>query len=613
MHDPRLKNPTGWILRLLALTSLLIFLATAFRAGFQRDETDFPNYYTAAVLVRRGEQLRNFYDWTWFAREMDKTGLQQHIGNYSPHTPLTMLPIVVLAGLSVQHAKQVWLICNLFFLAGTLWMLSQITGRAVEHLWLFTFCGYFSLYSNFLLGQYYVFLMFLLTLTLYLLHRGQFWASGLTAGVAFALKLYGGPYLLYFIATRRWKSVAAMVAAVFSAVGVAIALFRRPDVQYYATHVLPRSLEGGAIDPFNARNSTMSALLRICFLSDPQLNPHPLWNAPAVFFFLRAFFGLTILLFLYLGARKAENVGRDFGWFVIALLLLSTNVASYTFILMLLPFVLLLEERGPFQSAYLALSCVLLTFPLHLAWLFPKVWLLLGLFVMFGWERWRKLPTKSLALAASALVIFSALITWRQMDSYQEEPGRHAQQLSAGGTSLFSSFPVITPAGLFFQSMGYDRYFVRWLHDAQVEEIKLEGNTFRPTPLADGSIGLEQVEHGIPNFVRFDPATRKVTPTEVPIPVIDRSSAVSPDGQWLAYTSEETGSLHLWLRNLDSGRLVRLAGGNCDSSWPAWDLDSHSIVFASDCGRAAGLPVLYRMQIPNPTGPVDVRSNPIER
>src|SRR5579859_7368066 len=99
MPDPRTKSLKHRILLLLALTTLLIFLATAFRAGFQRDETDFPNYYTAAVLVRKGEPLHKFYDWTWFAREMDKAGLTQHIGNYTPHTPLTMLPMVALAGL----------------------------------------------------------------------------------------------------------------------------------------------------------------------------------------------------------------------------------------------------------------------------------------------------------------------------------------------------------------------------------------------------------------------------------------------------------------------------------------------------------------------------------
>src|SRR4029077_500107 len=102
MHDFRVKFlTTSWMWRFVALTTLLFFLATSFRAGWQRDETDFPNYYTAAVLVREGKPLRNFYDWTWFAREMNKAGLEGQLGNYFPHTPLTMLPMVEFAGLSM--------------------------------------------------------------------------------------------------------------------------------------------------------------------------------------------------------------------------------------------------------------------------------------------------------------------------------------------------------------------------------------------------------------------------------------------------------------------------------------------------------------------------------
>jgi hypothetical protein len=41
-----------------------------------------------------------------------------------------------------------------------------------------------------------------------------------------------------------------------------------------------------------------------------------------------------------------------------------------------------------------------------------------------------------------------------------------------------------------------------------------------------------------------------------------------------------------------------LTGGNCNSSSPAWALDSESILFASDCGRAFGLPALYRARLP---------------
>ena len=40
--------------RALTLLMLAVFLATSFRTGWPRDETDFPNYYTAAVLGASG-------------------------------------------------------------------------------------------------------------------------------------------------------------------------------------------------------------------------------------------------------------------------------------------------------------------------------------------------------------------------------------------------------------------------------------------------------------------------------------------------------------------------------------------------------------------------------
>lgn len=596
-------NPTkNRRLRLVALVCLLIFLATGFRAGFLRDETDFPNYHTAAVLIRKHEPLRQFYDWTWFAREMDRAGLGTRIGSYTPQTPLTMLPMIGLAGLSLQRAKQVWLILNLFFLASALWMLSQITRWRLEHLWLLTFCSYYSLNSNFILGQYYVFLLFLLTLTLYLLHHTRLMSAGIAMGLSFVLKLYGGPFLLYFIAVRKWKSVAGMFIAIAAATALAVGLFGWADVRYYAHCLLPRFLEGGAVDPYNVGNQTMPTLLGICFMVDPGLNPHPLWNAPWVFFFTRTCFSLAILVLLYLGTSKTKNPAADFGWCVVAVLLLSTNLSSYTFILMLLPAVLLFDRLRPVRSTYLAISCLLLVLPLHKPWLFPKLWLLLGMFMVFGWERWRRLSARSLAWGAAGVVVCAALISWGRIQTFREEPGRNAQQLAVSRSSLFSSFPVSTSSGLFFQSMAADRYVVSWWHDSQLEQIRLNGNAFHPIPSVDGlSIAIEESTGGSSRTVRFDPVSRQLTDIESPLPTADvLPSATSPDGKWLAYTSDDAGFQHLWLRNLVSGKRMRLAGGNCDSSWPAWNLDSRSIVFASDCGRAVGLPALYQVPVPAP-------------
>lgn len=593
----------GWIWRVLALATLVIFLATAFRAGWVRAETDFPNYYTAAVLVREHKPLENYYDWTWFQRQMNYAGIERQLGAYSPQTPLTMAPVVPFAGLPVQQAKQLWLICNLLFLGAAIWMLSRLSGLRVEHIWLLAFAGWFSLQMNFLLGQYYVFLLFLLTLMFYLLDRKQIVSSGIAAGLAFVLKLYGGPFLLYFAVKRTWKAIAGMAVALVFAGGAAIAVFGWAGIHYYLAHILARSITDGSIDLYNPGVPTMSTMLRRLFVREPALNPNPLWNAPWLFFWLRTFVSLAILAFMgfALTLRSTTN-RRDFAWFTIAVLLLSTNMAPYTYILLLLPVVLLLRDTAIWGSLLLIAAYVLLNVSLPAAWLFPKVWLLLALFLASGWRYGRVLSRKVvIAVVAVAAVVASADAA-RQMRQYDAEPGRHFEQLATGSDSLFSSYPVITRYGLFYQAMGQDRYVIRWLHDATRDDIALDGHCLHPVASPDGSVVFEVVAHGTSRAMQFDPETRTVTPSSQPVPVTNEGFAVSPDGKWIASVSSSTtdGPMHLWLRNTRTGAEELLAGGNCDSSSPAWQLDSRAVIFASDCGRSLGLPALYRAPISEP-------------
>ena len=593
-----------WATRVLALLAFLFFLATAFRAGWQRLESDFPNYYTAAVLVEKHEPLRNYYDWTWFARQMVYVGIEHQLGTYTAQTPLTMLPMVALARFPVQTAKRGWLVCNLIFLAAALCLLSQVTKFRIEQIWLLVSCGIYTLFSNFLLGQYYIFLLFLLALAFYLLHRERSWSSGFVAGVAFALKLYGGPFLLYFVVKRNWKAVAGMIVALAAAGALAIALFGLQDVRYYLTQILPRSLEGGSIDPFHPGNPALSTMLRRWFVPEPELNPAPLWNAPWLFFFLRTLTSLGIMAFICVGVlRKANSDRRDFAWFLIATLLLSTSVASYTYILLPLAVILLMHESGWRMACYFAASYAVLTLPLRAAWLFPKVWILLALFLVVGWDYWRGLPFKLAAWVAASILVVAAFDATRHVVSYEQETGQQFPQVAGANKTVYSSYPAITQAGLFFQSLGSDRYVVRWLHDGRAEEIPLDGDAFRPTALPDGTIAIELTRHRTSEMMRFDPITRKSDSIPIPVPADERDSALSPDGKWFAYTRDEEGAKQLWLRNVANGRTVRLTSGNCNSSWPAWQMNSHSVVFASDCGRAFGLPALYSAQVPAQLGP----------
>jgi Glycosyltransferase family 87 len=159
-----------------------------------------------------------------------------------------MLPMVPLASFPVHKAKRVWLICNLAFLLITIWLLSRVTRFSVEQIWLLAFCGYISLYTNFSYGQYYVFLLFLLTASFYFLFQRCPAAGGFVAGLALALKLYGGPFLLLFLAKRKWRAAAGMSVATVLFGFLAIRLFGWSDVHYYLTQVLPSVLSVIIID-----------------------------------------------------------------------------------------------------------------------------------------------------------------------------------------------------------------------------------------------------------------------------------------------------------------------------------------------------------------------------
>jgi len=69
---------------------------------------------------------------------------------------------------------------------------------------------------------------------------------------------------------------------------------------------------------------------------------------------------------------------------------------------------------------------------------------------------------------------------------------------------------------------------------------------------------------------------------------------LSPDGKWAVFVRTAANGEQIWLESARGGAASALTGGNCNSTSPVWELDSKSIVFASDCDRGVGCPALYR-------------------
>src|SRR5579863_9201274 len=314
-----------WLLRSGALIGVLVVLAPALHRGWTHVETDFPNYYTAAVLARKHAPLRKFYDWTWFQRQMNYAGWERQLGGYIPHSPLTMLPMLPLSGLAPMTAKQVWLAANVAFLLAAVWLLSRMSSLTASGFLLLAAAGYQALSLNFIYGQYYVFILFLLAASIRLLLRGRDLSAGALLGLIFLLKLYAGPFLLYFAWKRQWRALAGMLAACLALGLISIGLFGWHDNLYYVTSVLPRALGGESTDPYAPGLATVSNMFRHAFVFEPELNPHPLANVPAVAFFLQALVTLAAPLLCLLAIPRTcdQDQRRELAWFVVMLLFVS--------------------------------------------------------------------------------------------------------------------------------------------------------------------------------------------------------------------------------------------------------------------------------------------------
>jgi hypothetical protein len=208
------------------------------------------------------------------------------------------------------------------------------------------------------------------------------------------------------------------------------------------------------------------------------------------------------------------------------------------------------------------------------------------------------------AIAALAAVgLISAVDTRRRLTDYAAEPARRYQPIAVEPGMLFSGYPVVTRCGIFYQSMlrartGREGYVLRWLHDGQIGTFDFGGNELRPVAAADGcGIEFEHVANGRSTFLRLDPVTSRTEAAATPAESNPEDGVVSPDRKWRVRVRKTATSEQLWLEDAATGEAKQLAGGSCNNYLPAWELDSSAVIFASDCGRAYGLPALYRAPV----------------
>lgn len=76
-----------------------------------------------------------------------------------------------------------------------------------------------------------------------------------------------------------------------------------------------------------------------------------------------------------------------------------------------------------------------------------------------------------------------------------------------------------------------------------------------------------------------------------------RYPAVSPDGEWIAFSCQQGGTWQLAVMNLNTRAQTPLTDTDCNSITPVWNAESKDLIYATDCGRGLALTALARLRV----------------
>jgi hypothetical protein len=336
---------------LFALSGLYFFAHTLPRA-WRTLNTDFPNYYLAARITREGIDPARAYEWIWLQREKDHRSIDQRVVGLVPITPFSTLAMWPLTALPPLTAKHVWLGINLAALLPIALLLRGMTGLSLLQIGC-VFALSFPLHRNFLYGQYYVVLLAVLTAACWCAQRGRNYSAGALVGLGAAIKIFPILLTLHFLRRKNWAALSACLATCLLAALVSIAVFGWGLHRTYLLQVLPWTMHGEALDPYNLASSSLSSLLHRLFIVEPQMNPHPAIQAPWLFAILHPLLQMALLapavLWINTQCSSPARIALEWSALLLAILTLTPLPASYHFTVLILPIVILCAQLSESQ------------------------------------------------------------------------------------------------------------------------------------------------------------------------------------------------------------------------------------------------------------------------
>jgi hypothetical protein len=530
-------------------------------AAWKTLNTDFSNYYLTARLAREKTDTSRIYEWIWLQRQKDHRDIDQRIISLVPITPFSTLAVWPLAALPPLAAKHRWLVLAMAMEVAIAVLLRSLTKLPLRRVVLVTALSV-PLNKNFLYGQYYILLLLVLTLACWCYVRQKRFLSGLLIGLGFGLKLFPLLYLGYFLRKRDCKALTGGVIGAAGAVIASIAVFGWQANRVFVNQVLPWTLRGEGLDPYNLSSASITTLLHRLFIYEPQWNPNPSIHMAWLFAVLLPLAQTLLFAPALLLAEPIDSSPRrlHLEWSAVLLgsLVVSTLPAGYHFTLLILPVCLMwnaAEERGGLA----AIAALLL------------------LYVAIGYPGWKTIgamsPWALFSVPRLYLIFLLCFVAYWLLASQKRKENQSRDTWVWAGAFVLLMLVNIA-FGLCHQRGLYADY--QWRLPTSANMLQAHGPVTQNDTLlftamvpvgyrtaiqqGDGMSfdtgGVDQLAVTATSVERWTEETGRESTIVSSFPGREgirwaESPVASPDGRWLAYLREEHGRDSIWLRTLD--------------------------------------------------------------
>ena len=539
---------------------LAVFVGRSVLPAWRTLNSEFPNYYLAAALYHRRIPLDRIYEWTWFQRQNDHLQVRDGLVSFAPNPPTLILSLVPFTTLQAIDAKRLWLVLNLVVLVLCLWILRRVTSLNWRRLSLIALLCVLPLRVDFLFGRHYVLILMLIC--------GAYYASWLerqrTAGVmlaaAAAMKLFPGLFLILFVWKRNWRAVIGLAAGATAITILSIFMFGVEVHRVFIHEVLTQVSRGDWLGPYVLSQNSFITLWSHAFLIEPELNPSPLLNSPAMFAIAQAI-TMTVLVFSFLRLDRADrtphSTALQWAAFIPLLLLLSTTTGTdYACLLIfsaIVGFDVLLATGDKSKALIFVLLYVAACAPVpgRISNWFPlsRLFATTGLYVLLlrtaGVGR-KLLPERWWLVASLVSVAVLTIWNFRTVRNREEDFSR---RLPTPPSGYRAANPVPVPGGVVFTVMQSRKYQPVLLKEAIFHDIPMSGDVLSVAG-AESTPLLYSELTGQRSFIVKLPIDRLGSAPE--ILAEGQDPVLSNNAEWLTFIREEQGRSTVWLLATDS-------------------------------------------------------------